>query len=125
MLGALHETLATECRGAAHLVTARRFVSHRHVRVNGRIVDRPSAEISPGDVVSLTPRALNVDPVIDALGNPPLARSQWIDFDADTKRARIARLPAVDEIRFRSKCSGWLRTIRTGYERVRENGRLG
>lgn len=85
---------------APTLAAARQLVTHRHVRVNDRTVDRPSAMIDLGDVISLKERALHIDPVVDALTHPPLERPEWIHFDEATKRGRITRLPTAGEVPF-------------------------
>lgn len=85
---------------APTLMSARQLVTHRHVRVNGRIVDRPAAPIAPGDVITLKPEALHMDPVVDALNQPPLERPEWIRFDDANKQATIIRFPRADEVPF-------------------------
>src|SRR6201996_8145122 len=42
---------------ARTIYQARQFVTHRHITVNGRRVDRPSYRLSPGDVVAVVDRS--------------------------------------------------------------------
>lgn len=38
--------------------------------------------------------------MIDALSNPPLQRSEWLEFNDAAKTARVTRLPMADEVPF-------------------------
>src|SRR3989304_3079723 len=46
---------------------ARQLVRHRHVEVNGRIVDVPSYEVAPGDEIAVQPRAKEVFSIQESL----------------------------------------------------------
>ncbi|HBV99733.1 MAG TPA: 30S ribosomal protein S4, partial [Bacteroidetes bacterium] len=46
---------------------ARQLVSHKHIVVNGQIVNIPSYELKPGDVISLRPKSRDLEAVTDAL----------------------------------------------------------
>jgi small subunit ribosomal protein S4 len=83
---------------APTLVAARQLVSHRHVLLNGRITTIPSLKVNPGDQIALKDDALKMEMVVDALANLPLDRPEWIAFDETEKRARVARMPAADEV---------------------------
>lgn len=85
---------------APTLVAARQLVGHRHVRLNGRVTTIPSIQVNAGDEIALRDEALHMEMVLDALANPPLSRPEWIRFDEASKRARVARVPAADEVPF-------------------------
>ncbi|MEX2572695.1 MAG: 30S ribosomal protein S4, partial [Balneolaceae bacterium] len=40
---------------------ARQLVSHRHIVVNGQVVNIPSFELKPGDVITVRPLSSNLD----------------------------------------------------------------
>jgi small subunit ribosomal protein S4 len=75
---------------------ARQFVSHGHVRVNGRKVDRPSYEVQPDDIVAI--RASSpVEPLVrraTELGAVP----PWLTADHDKLEGRMLRQPERSEI---------------------------
>lgn len=54
---------------------ARHLVSHSHVLVDGRRMDKPSYLVSPGETIALTPTALQIPEVRDELKahRPPLS----------------------------------------------------
>lgn len=85
---------------APTIVAARQLVRHRHIRLNGRLVNIPSIRTKPGDEISLGARAVSIPTVIECIDTPALERPEWLHFDAAAKTARMTRAPAADEVPF-------------------------
>jgi small subunit ribosomal protein S4 len=78
---------------------ARQAVSHGHITVNGRRVDRPSLQVRPGDVIEVAAASRSKTPfVIAAAGQHAATIPPYLDVDLESLRARLVRLPARDEI---------------------------
>ena len=78
---------------------ARQLVRHRHVSVNGRVVDVPSYRIRAGDEVKLGDASRELVPVRLALEH--FARTQpvtWIQVDTDKAVGRLVERPTRDTI---------------------------
>ena len=78
---------------------ARQLVRHRHVHVNGRVVDVPSYRIRAGDEVKLGDASRELVPVRLALEH--FARTQpvtWIQVDTDKAVGRLVERPTRDTI---------------------------
>jgi len=78
---------------------ARQLVRHRHVHVNGRVVDVPSYRIRAGDEVKLGDASRELVPVRLALEH--FARGQpvtWIQVDTDKAVGRMVERPTRDTI---------------------------
>jgi small subunit ribosomal protein S4 len=78
---------------------ARQLVRHRHVTVNGRIVDVPSFNVKPGDVVQVKEDMrgnLHVHESIQLQTGRPVPN--WLDWNAGEARATILGLPSRDQI---------------------------
>lgn len=79
---------------------ARQLVRHRHVTVNGRIVDIPSYNLRPNDVVAIKESSRALVPVQAALegvgrrGELP----DWMEVNEKTFSGRITRIPSRDVI---------------------------
>lgn len=78
---------------------ARQFVTHGHVKVNGRKVDIPSFSVSAGDSIevkeSTSSRQLATRSLEDTrIRNVPL----WITRNEDALTATVNREPAADDI---------------------------
>ncbi len=69
---------------------ARQLVSHKHITVNGEVVNVPSFSLKPGDVVSLKDKSKDNTAVISQIkGKNP--KFNWIDYnEAEVKGTFIA-----------------------------------
>jgi small subunit ribosomal protein S4 len=78
---------------------ARQAVTHGHVSVNGRRVDRPSFHVSPGDVIEIAAASKSKAPfAIAATGEYAATVPDYLEVDPEALRARLARLPERPEI---------------------------
>ena len=76
---------------------SRQLVSHGHVRVNGRRLDVPSAQVRPGDTVELSDKARNFVYVREALELSPDA-PPYLYVNKDQLQGTLSRLPERGEI---------------------------
>ncbi|MDD2181332.1 MAG: 30S ribosomal protein S4 [Bacilli bacterium] len=76
---------------------ARQIVNHGHILVNGKKVDIPSYQVSPGDVISLKEKSLNHPVIIsslEALGR----RVEFISYDESKLEGTYLRYPERSEL---------------------------
>jgi small subunit ribosomal protein S4 len=59
---------------------ARQLVSHKHLMVNGHIVNIPSYTLKPGDVIELKPKS-KANNTVTAMIRPKNTRISWLDFN--------------------------------------------
>ncbi|GAA2375834.1 30S ribosomal protein S4 [Dactylosporangium salmoneum] len=85
---------------ARTIYQARQVVTHQHVNVNGRRVDRPSARLRPGDVIEIAERSRPKTPFqIAAAGAHAGGRTApYLDTDLPGLRTRLIRLPLRQEV---------------------------
>ena len=78
------------------IYAARQAVTHGHVTVNGKRVDRPSRRLKPGDVVALAERSRDkvafTAPL--ELARPPA----YLELDKDARKVRIREIPEREQI---------------------------
>jgi small subunit ribosomal protein S4 len=78
---------------------ARQLVTHRHFRVNGKLVNIPSYIVKPGDVISIGERSLKA-PVFQA--NVEVADTRrppdWLEWNSQEKSAKVLQLPSREQI---------------------------
>ncbi len=73
---------------------ARQLVSHRAIMVNGSVVNIPSFQVAPGDVVSVRERAREQLRIKAALElSETRAPCEWIDVSADKMEGVFKRSP--------------------------------
>jgi small subunit ribosomal protein S4 len=71
---------------------ARQLVNHGHVMVNDRIVDIPSFQLSPGDVVAVRPRSRRLQVVRENVERH--RRSfPWLEFDRSQMQGKFLDYP--------------------------------
>jgi small subunit ribosomal protein S4 len=84
---------------ASSRAAARQLVRHRHVEVNGRIVDVPSFQVSAGDEIAVKPRSKDLLPVqasLEARTRPSLL--DWLALDEKARVGRMTRQPTRSDI---------------------------
>lgn len=84
---------------AASRNAARQLVRHRHVEVNGRILDVPSYQVKVGDEIAVKPKSKDIFPVqasLEARTRPSLV--DWLALDEKAKVGRLVRRPPRQDI---------------------------
>ena len=76
---------------------ARQLVNHGHIAVDGRKVDIPSAEIKPGQVISIREKSLNMKPIVDSLESNYTAPA-FVTVDKENKKGTYVRIPERSEL---------------------------
>ena len=76
---------------------ARQLVNHGHIEVDGKKLDIPSAEIKPGQVISVRENAKNFAVINEALESS-IATPAFVDVDKDNKKGTFVRLPERNEL---------------------------
>jgi small subunit ribosomal protein S4 len=78
---------------------ARQIVRHRHVEVNGRLVDIPSFQVRPGDEVKLKSGSKDILQVQVALASKTRPTNvRWLAVDEDTRAGRMVERPTRADI---------------------------
>jgi len=78
---------------------ARQLVSHGHVLVDGRRVDKPSIRVRPGTSLELRERSkslIAVQHAIDTSGDRGIP--DWLEVDADEKKVIVRDLPSRAQV---------------------------
>src|SRR5574344_1576274 len=76
---------------------ARQLVSHRHIVVNGEVVNIPSYSLKVGDVVSVRERSKSMETIQNAIAANP-AKYSWLEWNSDTLSGKFLNLPERTEI---------------------------
>ncbi|MCY3684360.1 MAG: 30S ribosomal protein S4 [Gemmatimonadetes bacterium] len=79
--------------------SARQLVRHRHIAVNGRTVDIPSFQVSPGDTVQVREKSRQLQLIHDALKRTGDAgQSAWFSVDKVNLSGTLVEYPKRDDI---------------------------
>lgn len=71
---------------------ARQIVSHRHITVNGEVVNIPSYHLKPGDKLAVREKSKSLD-VIDRSLSSASTVYEWITWNNDTKEGTFVAVP--------------------------------
>ena len=77
---------------------ARQFVSHGHIRVNGKRVNIPSYMVKEGDVIEVKDKSREVPMVLDAVASPERDVPDYMDVDHNKMRGTFTRQPLLADI---------------------------
>ncbi len=76
---------------------ARQLVSHRHIAVNGEIVNIPSYSLREGDVVSVRERSKSLEIITDALASRA-NNYPWLEWDGNAMSGKFVNYPQRSDI---------------------------
>lgn len=71
---------------------ARQIVGHRHITVNGELVNVPSYHLKPGDKVAVREKSKSVEAINNSLANASRVY-EWITWNNDTKEGTFVSVP--------------------------------
>lgn len=71
---------------------ARQLVGHRHITVNGEVVNIPSYTLKPGDVVAVRERSKSLEAINNSLASTS-SKYDWLDWNAAEKKGTFLAMP--------------------------------
>lgn len=76
---------------------ARQMVSHKHIMVNGQIVNIPSYSLKPGDVVEVKEKT-RLNPTVQANIRPRGQKINWVDFNEKEMKGTYLAHPERENV---------------------------
>lgn len=83
---------------AASRAGARQLVSHKHITVNGDVVNIPSYQLRPGDIVGVREKSKSLEVINDALTSHRYSKYAWLEWDGATMAGKFLNRPEREEI---------------------------
>jgi small subunit ribosomal protein S4 len=77
---------------------ARQLVGHRHITVNGEVVNIPSYSLRPGDKVGVRERSKSLEVISNSLAAGGRQKYDWIDFDRSSLEGTYVQNPTREQI---------------------------
>jgi small subunit ribosomal protein S4 len=77
---------------------ARQFISHGHIKVNGKRVTIPSYRVKVGDVIEVKDQSKQLAIVLEAVGLPERDVPDYIEVDHSKMTAKLTRIPQFSEV---------------------------
>ena len=76
---------------------ARQLVLHKHVTVNGGVVNIPSYQLRPGDTIGVREKSKSLLLITESLAANP-TKSEWLDWDKSDMTGRFLEYPSREQI---------------------------
>ncbi len=76
---------------------ARQLVSHRHITVNGAVVNIPSYSLKNGDVVGVREKSKSLEVIAEALSGGR-SRYSWLEWDPASMSGKFLQRPDREDI---------------------------
>lgn len=76
---------------------ARQFVSHKHITVNGDIVNIPSYQVKVGEVIGVREKSKSLEAINSSLASNG-KKYDWLDFDNSSMTGKVLAVPAREMI---------------------------
>jgi small subunit ribosomal protein S4 len=76
---------------------ARQLVSHKHITVNGEVVNIPSYTLKIGDVVGVREKSKSLEAITGSL-TASNKTYDWLDWDSSSMSGKVLNLPAREMI---------------------------
>lgn len=80
------------------MFAARQFVSHGHIKVNGKRCNIPSARLKAGDVVELKAKSKDMVLVLEATQSGEREVPDYIEADHKAMKATYVRVPVLSDV---------------------------
>ncbi|MFT5702929.1 MAG: small subunit ribosomal protein S4 [Rickettsiales bacterium] len=82
---------------------ARQFVNHKHVTVNGNVVNIPSYRLKVGDVVQVRDKSSELTIVLDSLQKKERDIPVYLDLNSDEKSIKLIARPSFADVPYPSE----------------------
>lgn len=78
--------------------SARQLVLHKHITVNGEIVNIPSYTLKQGDIVAVREKSKSLEVISENLAARGTKRYSWVEWDSKEMAGKFLNAPQRDEI---------------------------
>jgi small subunit ribosomal protein S4 len=77
---------------------ARQLVSHCHITVNGNVVNVPSYQLKPGDIIGVREKSKSLETISDSLSTRRYAKLPWLEWDDTQMAGKFMSVPERTDI---------------------------
>ena len=77
---------------------ARQLVSHKHIIVDGEVVNIPSYAVKPGQIIGVREKSKSLEVIANALAGFNHSKYPWIEWDENTKSGKLLHKPERADI---------------------------
>ncbi|TLX77502.1 30S ribosomal protein S4 [Labilibacter sediminis] len=77
---------------------ARQLVSHKHITVDGKIVNIPSYSVKADQIIGVREKSKSLEAITNSLAASSVHSFSWLEFDNDSKVGKFLNVPTREDI---------------------------
>ena len=77
---------------------ARQFILHKHITVNGRLVNIPSFLLKSGDLITVREKSQSLEAITQSLATHSAAKYNWLEWDGSMMTGKFNNVPEREDI---------------------------
>ncbi len=77
---------------------ARQLVSHRHIVVDGRVVNIPSYSVKPGQIIGVRERDKSLEVIVNSLSGFNHGKYSWLEWEANSMSGKFLNVPLREDL---------------------------
>ena len=77
---------------------ARQLVGHRHVTVDGKVVNIPSYHVRPGQVIAVREKDKSMEVIVNSLSGFNHSKYPWIEWNEASMSGTFLHIPEREDI---------------------------
>ena len=77
---------------------ARQLVSHRHIVVDGKVVNIPSYSVKPGQIIGVREKSKSLEVISEALSGFNHSKYPWLEWEQSAMNGKFLHLPERADI---------------------------
>ena len=77
---------------------ARQFVTHKHITVNGHVLNVPSYTVKSSDIVGVREKSKSLEAITNSLASASYNKYSWLEWDKSLMAGKFVNKPEREEI---------------------------
>jgi small subunit ribosomal protein S4 len=77
---------------------ARQFVTHKHITINGKVVNIPSYSVNPGEVIGVREKSKSLEEITTSLHSRRSSQYEWLEWNGEQMAGKFLNRPEREEI---------------------------
>lgn len=77
---------------------ARQFVLHKHITVNGQVVNIPSYALKVGDIIEVREKSKTLEVVVNSVAATATKRFPWLEWSPEALTGKLISIPIREDI---------------------------
>lgn len=92
------DNIVYRLRFARTIFGAQQLVSHGHIHVNGKKVDRRSFQVRPGMIITIKEKSRTVKAIVEAMETSAHGVPDYLELDKERFAGKLMMVPQLDQI---------------------------